>query len=119
MKSQIITGLVAAAIIIAAIGAFIGFGTPRGQSQYTGHVVDVEHDKGIVLPTTQVHMKTNPRSSSKETFCVMDEQNPEHLERLRGAARNNSRVTVTYSRPLFVWRGKCDTGLSVVKNVAS
>lgn len=105
-------------VALAAAGHHAGVDTPRGESEYTGYVVDVEHNKGLVLKTTQVHMKTQPRSSSKETFCVMDKKT-DHLQALRNALTNQSRVTISYSRPVYVSRFNCNPGLSIVRNVTN
>jgi len=102
--------IVLAVLFVGAVA--VGVDAPRGESTYTGVVVDVEVEKGIPA-TTQAHLKTDPQASSSESFCVLPD-NDEHLETLRTAARNGSRVTVTYERPLFVPFWTCERGLSYI-----
>lgn len=109
--------------IVLIIG-FLGFGiasaaglsNARAPSEYSGHVVDVEQDRGTVFRTTQLNMKTHPQASSSETFCIQD-GDEEILETAKNATRNNDRVTIEYSRPYFVWIGDCESDTSIVQDI--
>lgn len=105
------------AIAVVLIGAFVftsmGFGSARGESTYTGYVVDTEIDKGLIFRTSQVHLKTHPRSSSGEEFCLTTEQ---HEQEAKEYLQNQQKVTVTYSRPLWVSPFSCEAQLSVLQN---
>lgn len=85
----------------------------RGESTYTGYVVDTEIDKGLIFRTSQVKMKTHPRSSAVEAFCLPTE---EFEEQAIQSLQDQEPVTVTYSRPLWVNPMQCDGGLSIVKS---
>jgi len=91
-----------------------GVGTPRGQSTYTGYVVDAEIDKGIVFRPSTIHLKTDQQASSVEEFCLV---NKEQEDKARQLSRNQTQVTVTYSRPLAVPIWKCQSGLSIVESI--
>ena len=85
----------------------------RGESTYTGYVVDTEIDKGIAFRTSQVHLKTHPRSSSVEEFCLTNETLEQNAQQY---LEEEQKITVTYSRPLWVNPFTCEGGLSVVKS---
>lgn len=104
-------------VLWAALMAVLGLSTVRGQSDYTGYVVDMEYEKGIVFKTTQVKMKTHPRSSEHETFCVKVPDNGHQVDALREALAEQRRIRVEYSRPLYVPVWECDTGLSIVRDI--
>lgn len=85
----------------------------RGESTYTGYVVDTEIDRGIVFRTSQVYLKTHPRSSAVEAFCL----NSDDLEqKAQDYLNDEQKVTVTYSRPLWVNPMNCEGGLSIVQS---
>lgn len=104
-------------LVVAAVAGFAGFAEQRGESTYSGVVVDFENERGFVFKTTQAHLKTNPESSSGETFCVHPENRDRQVEVLREAARDGSVVTVTYSRPYFVPPWECESGISIIRDV--
>lgn len=110
-------GLVAVVVVALLLYGFLGLSATRGASTYTGQVVDIEHEKGLFLKTSQVHLKTNLESSEAETFCVHPSEVDEHLPILRRALRNNQQVTISYSRPLWVSPSECQSGLSMVDDV--
>ncbi|WP_042666111.1 hypothetical protein [Haloferax sp. ATB1] len=119
------TGAIAAGLAVLFVLLFTialpvsyaaGVGSARAPSDYGGYVVDVEEDRGMLLRTTQIKMKTHPRSSSVETFCVVDGDD-EKLATARSALRNESRVTVEYHRPLWVPPWECQPGTSLVDDV--
>jgi hypothetical protein len=91
----------------------LGFGSMRGESTYTGYVVDAEIDKGLIFRTSTVHMKTHPRSSAVEEFCLPTGEFEEEAEQ---ALQDQEPVSVTYSRPLWVNPMTCDGGLSIVQS---
>ena len=70
-------------------------------------------DKGLIFRTSQVHLKTHPRSSAVEEFCLVNEQQEQKAEEY---LRNQQKVTVTYSRPFWVNPFTCEGGLSIVKS---
>lgn len=118
---MIVAGLLAALLALSVVLTLIwipisGLGQVRHESQYTGEVVDIENQKGMIMQTTQVHMKTNPRASSHETFCVHPD-NREQLDPLRSALRDSERVTITYSRPLYVAPWTCKSGTSIIREI--
>lgn len=76
-------------------------------------MVDTEIDKGLVFRTSQVHLKTHPRSSTVEEFCL---PTTDLEQQAQGYLTQEQKVTVTYSRPLWVNPMTCDGGLSLVKS---
>ncbi|WP_276273626.1 hypothetical protein [Haloarcula litorea] len=76
-------------------------------------MVDTEIDKGFIFRTSQVHLKTHPRSSAVEEFCLVSDKQEQKAEQY---LRNQQKVTVTYSRPLWVSPFTCDAQLSIVKS---
>lgn len=95
----------------------MGLGTARAPSEYTGYVVDVEEDRGPpLLRTTQLKVKTHPRSSTTETFCVAQDSEVV-LETAYDAMGNQTRVTIDYERPFFVPRQQCQPQTSLVQNI--
>lgn len=112
--------LISGVIFVLFVGGSIivgGVGDQRATSQYTGEVVDLENERGVLLRTTQVHLKTDAQASSSETFCVIDENRDEQLPVLRDAARNGHTVTVTYERPLYVPLWECEKDTSIIRDV--
>lgn len=96
--------LVTIAVVFVLIIALLmtpGIGTPRDTSEYTGYVVDTEYEKGFIFANTKVHLKTNPRSSEHETFCVAVPADEAQFRELQDAAVNQQRVTVTYERGIY------------------
>lgn len=104
-------------LIVGAIAGVLGLDSMRAPSEYTGQVIDVEHNKGIVFRTTQLRMKTHVRSSEIETFCIHERNMPGQLEDARQALATGERIRVEYERPLFVWVGECKPGTSIVTNI--
>lgn len=94
-----------------------GISDYRAPSDYTGQVVDLEVERGLVFQTTQAHLKTHRRSSEAETFCVHPSNHDEQLPQLREALQNGSRVTVTYSRPRYIPIWECESGTSIIREV--
>lgn len=115
---SIVIGGIMIVVLLVAIGGGLGFAEPRGESTYTGVVVDFENERGIPFETTQAHLKTNPESSNKETFCVHPENRDRQVEVLRDAARSGDVVSVTYSRPLFVPVWDCEADTSIIRDIA-
>lgn len=114
--------IVTAVLCIILVGAFIfamtpGAGTPRGESQYTGVVVDTEYESGLIFKNTIVHLKTNPRSSESEKFCVAIPEDSGLYDDLNEALRNGTRVTVTYSRGYYESPSTCFSDHSMVRAV--
>lgn len=112
--------LIAAAVVIGGLILFFmlpGVGTPRGESQYTGVVVDTEYESGFVFKNTIIHLKTNPRSSESETFCIAIPDDQAMYEQLNDALRNGTRVTVTYSRGIVENPFDCMMDHSLVRSV--
>jgi len=106
--------------IIIAVGLLaygvMGSGTPRGESEYTGVVVDVVEDKGLAFRPSWVNMKTNSRSSDVQQYCLADEDS-EMIDRFYSAMDSGQRVTVSYSRPFWVSPDQCKSGQSIIHDV--
>lgn len=120
MTSVIIKGaaaLLAVMLVTAGFYGLLGIGSQRGESQYTGYVVDVVDDKGIVFKPSWVNVKTHPRSSSHEQFCILTEDKDDFLPVLRDALHEGHRVSITYERPLWVDPKECDQTHSIVTGV--
>ena len=113
-----VVGVVAIVVIGAVLFFATGIGSVRGESTYSGEVVDLENQKGMIVQTSQVHMKTDATSSSSETFCVHPD-NREQMDTLRQAASSGQQITVTYERPLYVSPMECEGGTSIVKNIST
>lgn len=104
-------------ILAVVVGSLGGVSAARGESAYTGQVVDLENERGLVFQTTQVHLKTDSQASSSEVFCVHPDSRDEHFDELREAASSGDRVTITYSRPYVVPIWQCQSGTSIVRDV--
>lgn len=113
----ILVVLVVVVVVLYGFYLFLGVSHARGDSQYTGVVVDVEEDSGYIWKTTEVHIRTSEYSSETETFCVHPTNEDEQVPTFRQALKDGERVTVTYNRPLYVPRQECQAGLSIVQNV--
>lgn len=100
--------------VVGSLGA--GLGDKRSESAYTGNVVDIENERGLLFVTTQVHVKTDRRSSKAETFCVHPD-NRDQLVTLREGLHTDSRVTITYERPRYVPVWTCEQGTSIITDV--
>lgn len=109
--------IVVTVVLLAIIVALTGFGSIRGQSEYTGHVVDVVEDKGVVFRPTWVNMKTDPRSSDIQQYCVLPDDEREILPEFYDAMESGDRVTVTYERPLWVNPNDCNGSQSIITDV--
>lgn len=113
----VLTVVIILSLIAGVIVLFNGLGSKRGQSQYTGHVVDVAEDKGVVFTPDWAVMKTDPRSSDKQTFCIRPEDGSELLPQFYSAMESGDRFTVTYHRPLFVWPDTCRSQDAIVTDI--
>ena len=102
---------------LAASAGCLGMATPRSESTYTGYVVDVEYEKGLLFKNTQIHLKTHPRSSAVENFCVIIPEDEQFVQTARDALIDQQRVAVTYERPFYVNPGQCAGGSSLVKDI--
>lgn len=103
--------------VIAVLALMPGIGTPRDTSEYTGYAVDTEYEKGLIFTNTKVHLKTNPRSSEHETFCVAIPEDEDTFRTLQKAARNGQRVTVTYERGIYESPHDCYNDSSMVVDI--
>lgn len=106
--------LVLGLIAISMITGYLGIGEPRGDSTYTGTVVDVEHNRGFIFRTSQVMVKTDQRSSVAEEFCLPTE---EKVQKAKEFLSSGDQITVQYNRPLYVNPFTCDSSLSVVRSM--
>lgn len=114
----LVGGSIALMAVIALIWVPVaGVDEVRGESSYTGQVVDVEYEKGMLLQTTQLKVKTDRRSSSHETFCIRIPEDEQHVQTARRALEEGDRVEITYSRPLYVGVWECAQGTSIVQEI--
>lgn len=109
--------LVSVLILSVIIYGALGVGERRGQSQYTGHVVDVVEDKGLILQPTWTNMKTDPRSSDIQSYCITPDREDELLPKFYNAMEDGDRYTVTYHRPLWVNPNHCDSGDAIITDI--
>lgn len=111
----------AALVVIMVVGSgcygFLGAGVPRSESTYTGYVVDVEYEKGILFKNTKLLMKTHPRSSAVEQFCVKIPQDKQIYEKGRQALINQERVTIEYERNFWENPEHCMADASIVQDI--
>lgn len=107
------------AIIVVALLAYgvMGLASSRGESEYTGHVVDVVEDKGVVFRPTWANMKTSPRSSDIQQYCIHPDDEERLEEEFYAAMEGGERVTVTYSRPLWVSPSECPQDTSIIRDI--
>lgn len=108
------------ALILAAWGLFYagnGVGEIRGESQYTGHVIDVVEDKGLIFRPNWINMKTNPRSSDIQSYCIRPSDENSLLPQMYEAMEQGHRVTVSYSRPLWVNPHTCRSSDAILHSV--
>ena len=106
--------IVIAGVLLFSVFGFFGFGQARGESTYTGYIVDTEIDRGYIFRTSTAHMKTHFRSSAVESFCLQTEELEQRAKELQAAEK---KVRITYSRPLWVSPAQCDGGLSLIKDI--
>lgn len=111
---MILGGLFLAFVVISAVGGITGLGTPRGESVYTGYVVDVEDDKGLIFRTSQALVKTDQESSVAEQFCLDDESD---VEAAKEFLQNGEKVDIEYSRGVWVNPFDCQSELSVTNSI--
>lgn len=107
--------LVAAAVLTYAI---IGIGSARAQSEYTGHVVDVVEDKGLIFRPSWVNMKTDPRSSDIQRFCIHPRDEERLLPKFYDAMESGDRHTITYSRPVWVSPQDCPSNAAIISDIS-
>lgn len=101
------------------VGLLVGFGMPIQEASHTGYVTDVSHETGLFFKTTQATLKTHPTADEGEQFCVRDRHHGDLLAELRDAHANGERVTVSYSRPLFVGFYDCRPNADPIDAVAT
>jgi hypothetical protein len=58
-------------------------------------------------------LKTHPRSSAVEEFCLTNNKMEKQAKQF---LRDEQKITVTYSRPLWVNPFKCEATLSIAKS---
>jgi hypothetical protein len=90
----------------------LGIGAARGESTYTGYIVDTEIDKGFVFRPSTAHMKTHVRASTHESFCLPTDQMEQQAMEFQ---EQEQKIRITYSRPVFVSPTKCDNSVSLVQ----
>lgn len=112
--AMIFAGILLLALFFHAIG---GVSSARAESEYTGHVVDVVEDKGIVYRPSWVNMKTSPRSSDIQQYCIHPDDEARLLPKFYEAMEGGYRVTVTYSRPVWVSPFDCPSGTSIIQDI--
>lgn len=105
-------------LLIGLFAAFIGFGTPIGDSTYTGIVVDVQHEEGLVWKTSQVVAKTNPQASDEQVFCMMDPTESGLLDKSLDELGQGDRVQISYHRPLWIPLWECPRGALIMDDIA-
>ena len=110
-------GLVGVIVLALIVYGFLGLGSARAESQYTGVVVDVVEDKGIVFRPSWVNMKPNARSSDIQEYCIHPQRSEGLTDRLYSASEQGVRVTVTYERPLWVSPAQCEPGQPILTGV--
>jgi hypothetical protein len=91
-----------------------GIGSVRGQSTYTGVIVDTEIDKGIFFRPSTAHLKTHVRASLHESFCL---PTGELEQKAMQYQKQGQKVRITYSRPLWVSPTECERSLSLVREM--
>ena len=90
-----------AAFGTATLAGCLGIGTPRGNSEYTGYVVDTEYERGLIFRNTTIHVKTDPKSGTGETFKIRIPEDRDLFEIAQEALSTGRRVRVFYKRGLF------------------
>lgn len=113
----LVVALVLIALIVGSVYLVKGFGEKRGQSEYTGHVVDVVEDKGVIFSPTWVNMKTNPRSSDIQSYCILPSDEEELLPKFYTAMEDGDRYTVEYQRPLYVNPHQCRNSDAIITDI--
>lgn len=86
---------------LAGLAGCMGLGTPRGESTYTGYVVDNEHEKGIIFRNSKIKLKTDPKSGTSEEFYIRTPEDQEMYDEAARALQEQKRVTVSYERSFF------------------
>jgi len=115
---KLAAGAVVVLLVLAAMGYGVaGLGVKRGQSEYTGHVVDVVEDRGVVFTPSWANMKTSPRSSDIQSFCITPAREDELVPKFYEAMKDGGRYTVTYERPLWVSPSTCRNEDAIVTDI--
>lgn len=117
LRVEVVLAIAAIIFIGLLIYGMMGISTSRAESQYTGHVVDVVEDKGIIFRPSWINMKTDPRSSDIQQFCIHPDDEDELLDDMYSAMESGDRYTITYSRPLWVSPHDCAGGQAIVHSI--
>jgi len=119
VMASLVIGVVLLVVVIVAlsIASAAGFGTPIGDSTYTGVVVDVQHEEGLVWQTSQVVAKSNAEASDQQTFCMMNPVDSGLLEKSRNTLNDGERVKIQYHRPLWIPLWECPNGALIMDDI--
>jgi len=109
--------LVALVTVAVLIPTVFGFGTPIGDSTYTGVVVDVQHEEGLVWQTSQVVAKSNAEASDQQAFCMVNPSDSGLLEKSRNTLNDGERVKIQYHRPLWIPLWECPNGALIMDDI--
>ena len=102
--------------VLVAVGlALAGFRTPIQSGEYTGQTIDYSHQRGLIFQTNDLTTKTNDRSSTREDWCVPDNQ-PELVEKVRNID-NGQKIVIDYYAPIWIWPGTCGMPHKVIEEV--
>jgi len=113
---DVVIGIAVVVALSLLVFGLAGLGSARADSEYTGNVVDVVEDKGMLIRPSWVNMKTDARSSDIQQYCLR-EDDEQLKQQFYTSMKSGDRVTVSYSRPLWVSPLECDSGHAIVHDI--
>lgn len=93
-----------------------GFRQPVQHGVYTGEIVDVQEQRGLIFKTNEIDTKTNERSSDPVSWCI-EESRPELLEKAQRLTDSKAQVRIEYHDEFFVWiKNRCSPSTRGIVN---
>lgn len=110
-------GFIGTVIIICGVIYFSIFGLHKETSlgEHTGYITAVEIN-GIFFKTFRAYLKTDPESSQEDSYCVVD---LDVFEGLQKAAEQKQLVTVSYKSWFVSGAKHCAGEDAVIESVRS
>lgn len=108
----IVTIIVIVALICGGIWFFLGF-HPSNSGEHSGYITSVEKE-GVIWKTWKAYVKTDTQSSQEDSYCVTDSG---VVDQLKAVQESGKRVTVIYSRPIWVSPIACNGEPSIIRSI--
>jgi len=108
---------IAVVVVVLLIVAVGQVAQPINSGTYEGQKIDYSHQRGFVFKTNDLTTKTNDRSSTREDWCVPD-NNQELVDKVRDIDEGDY-VRIEYYRPLWIHPDTCAGQLKVITSISS